>query len=252
MREYMDWKDAGNAYLEFFGTDTDSLRRELLDPLLIENINPAGKAILDLGCGEGYFTRLLKTSGAKKVIGVDISGDLVNLAKEQDREGEYRIFNAETDEVFSPDFFDALVANLMLMDISNLAAVFRKVKDFLKPSGIFAASIVNPYYAYPVGVWKRNPREFFKGNFRPVLQIRNYFSTGKASINMPETKYRMPHFHRKFSDYIHQAATNEFRIEKLIEPAVPEGLKEKYKNTFLSHQLSQAPLFQILILRKTK
>ena len=31
----------------------------------------AGKDVLDLACGEGYYTRLLKRNGAARVVGVD-------------------------------------------------------------------------------------------------------------------------------------------------------------------------------------
>ena len=46
----------------------------------------AGKRVLDLACGFGFCTRLLKQRGAAQVVGVDISRDEVRLAcaKEQD------------------------------------------------------------------------------------------------------------------------------------------------------------------------
>jgi len=32
-----------------------------------------GKSILDVGCGEGYYTRILKKLGAGEVIGLDMA-----------------------------------------------------------------------------------------------------------------------------------------------------------------------------------
>ena len=40
----------------------------------------AGQAVLDLGCGEGHNTRLLKQLGAGDVLGVDISSEMIRLA----------------------------------------------------------------------------------------------------------------------------------------------------------------------------
>lgn len=33
----------------------------------------AGKSILDLACGEGFYTRLLKKQGVASIVGVDLS-----------------------------------------------------------------------------------------------------------------------------------------------------------------------------------
>lgn len=250
MAKYADWRNAGKAYLDFFHTQTDALRRDLLDPFLIENINPNGKIVLDLGCGEGYLSRKLKQAGTQRVVGADVSPELIAAAKKAGEAGEYRIWNAETDEIFEKNSFDAVVANLMLMDLADLAGVYRKTHAFLKPGGILAASIVNPYYAYPAGVWKRNPREFLKGNFAPVLQINNYFNHKEKSINMPETPHHVPHFHRSLSEYINSAIAAGFSLTKFIEPKIDYALKEKYKRTFLANQLAEAPLFQILIFKK--
>lgn len=43
----------------------------------------SGKVVLDLGCGDGFFTRALATAGAKKVIGIDNSETQLRLAKEK-------------------------------------------------------------------------------------------------------------------------------------------------------------------------
>ena len=45
-----------------------------------------GLRVLDLACGEGFYTRLLKMAGAAEVTGVDISEEMVRLAERQERE----------------------------------------------------------------------------------------------------------------------------------------------------------------------
>ena len=42
----------------------------------------AGRTILDIACGSGYGTKLLATSGALRVVGVDISPDALSIARE--------------------------------------------------------------------------------------------------------------------------------------------------------------------------
>ena len=45
-----------------------------------------GQSVLDLACGEGFYTRLLKIAGATEVTGVDISAAMIRLAEQQERE----------------------------------------------------------------------------------------------------------------------------------------------------------------------
>ena len=39
-----------------------------------------GATVLDVGCGEGYVSRNLKSMGAKKIVGVDISEHMIDCA----------------------------------------------------------------------------------------------------------------------------------------------------------------------------
>lgn len=44
-----------------------------------------GKTVLDLACGDGWYTRLLRQAGALEVTGVDVSEGMIELAEEQER-----------------------------------------------------------------------------------------------------------------------------------------------------------------------
>lgn len=44
-------------------------------------LNSHGKSILDLGCGTGHFSSYCIENGASKVIGVDISRNMIEQAK---------------------------------------------------------------------------------------------------------------------------------------------------------------------------
>lgn len=40
-----------------------------------------GKSVLDLACGNGFYTRIFKEQGASRVLGVDLSAELIALAR---------------------------------------------------------------------------------------------------------------------------------------------------------------------------
>lgn len=43
--------------------------------------DPAGKAVIDIACGDGFYTRMIRQRGAAKVTGVDLSEKMVGLAR---------------------------------------------------------------------------------------------------------------------------------------------------------------------------
>ena len=43
-----------------------------------------GRSVLDLACGEGFYTRLIKKAGADRVVGVDLSGRMIAMVREQE------------------------------------------------------------------------------------------------------------------------------------------------------------------------
>ena len=50
---------------------------------------------MDVACGFGFYTRLLKQRGAAQVIGVDISPEMVRLAHQQEQADPLGIIEVE-------------------------------------------------------------------------------------------------------------------------------------------------------------
>src|SRR5712691_11119315 len=75
-----------------------------------------GKSVLDLACGEGHYTRLLKALGAARVAGVDISSKMIELGESSEKETplgiEYLVADART--VQFADTFDTVTAAYLL------------------------------------------------------------------------------------------------------------------------------------------
>ena len=43
--------------------------------------DPTGKAVIDIACGEGFYTRILRQRGAAQATGVDLSEKMIELAR---------------------------------------------------------------------------------------------------------------------------------------------------------------------------
>jgi toxoflavin synthase len=101
-----------------------------------------GKSVLDLACGEGHYTRLLKAMGASCVVGVDISPGMIDLAEKSERDAplgvEYVV--ADVQELDLSERFDLVVAAYLLNYASSKAeilAMCRALSRSLKPGGRF-------------------------------------------------------------------------------------------------------------------
>ena len=44
-----------------------------------------GTTVLDLACGDGFYTRKVKQAGALEITGVDLSAEMIKLAEEEER-----------------------------------------------------------------------------------------------------------------------------------------------------------------------
>src|SRR5688500_4981274 len=92
------WNGAAEAWEVFVESGADYYRWHVHGPALLEACGEVReRRVLDLGCGQGYFSRELARRGAR-VVGIDLSDQLIQIAREhQDREPldiEYRVLNA--------------------------------------------------------------------------------------------------------------------------------------------------------------
>lgn len=127
-------------------------------PQLLDNIHSL--SVCDLGCGQGIVSRWLAKQGAH-VIGVDLSSALLNIAQQYEDNQPLNITYHQDDAAslatLSDVFFDGLIRNLALMDMSNLQAVFNAVWRVLKSNGWFIFSLTHPCFQPPMlisNIWK--------------------------------------------------------------------------------------------------
>ena len=75
-----------------------------------------GLAVLDLACGDGFYTRQLKDRGAARVVGVDVSAEMIALAEKQESLESKGIEYLCADVATLPDLgaFDVVTAAFLL------------------------------------------------------------------------------------------------------------------------------------------
>ena len=111
-----------------------------------------GIDVLDLGCGAGELCRRMKTLGANRVTGVDISHNMLKLAQREALPGVDFQNMAMEDLEFPAETFDLVVSSLAFHYVKDLYALLQKVHLWLKPSGILLFSTEHPIATSSQGI----------------------------------------------------------------------------------------------------
>lgn len=118
-----------------------SLRQSLSD-IQFENC-------LEIGCGTGKNTEWLITKG-KRILAVDISDDMLNIAKQKITDDNVRFVKADItgDWHFTDETFDLVVCSLVLEHIEDIASVIQEIADHLRPGGTLYIGELHPFKQY--------------------------------------------------------------------------------------------------------
>ena len=116
--------------------------------------DPAGKAVIDIACGEGFYTRMLRQRRASKVTGVDVSEKMIGLARAcetQQRLGIDYIVGDGRDLGLNADYDLAVAAYLLnyAHNRAELNAMCSGIARCLKPGGRFVTVNINPACDFP-------------------------------------------------------------------------------------------------------
>jgi SAM-dependent methyltransferase len=116
-----------------------------------------GKTVLDIACGYGFFTRLLKKLNAASVTGIDFSPNMISLAKkyeEKERLGiEYFTGNAIT--LGKVGQYDLVFAGFLLNYASNIRELQNMCDSIsinLQNNGVFWAFNASPFFPVTDGI----------------------------------------------------------------------------------------------------
>jgi ubiquinone/menaquinone biosynthesis C-methylase UbiE len=114
--------------------------------------DPAGKVVLDYGCGPGYLTKELLDRGAVHVTGIDISEAEIQQARvKAEEEGvadrsRHLVADAHNLE-FEDDSFDLIVGDSILHHL-DMEVALKEIRRVLRPGGraVFMEPMVhNPF-----------------------------------------------------------------------------------------------------------
>jgi SAM-dependent methyltransferase len=193
----------------------DAAREGLLDECMLDVIGDVSNAdVIDLGCGEGRFCRMLAANDAR-MVGVDLQAAFIDYANSKKGPREtYRVADMQSLDGVPDAEFDIAVSYISLVDVPDEQAAIRQAFRVLKPGGRFVVSNLAPMATAwtDTGPWHRDDAgrklHFVLDSYANEGARRMTFSSG----------HRLTGFHRMLSTTINAFLDAGFKLDRIHEP----------------------------------
>lgn len=182
---------------------------------ILRNMLPdfTGKQVLDLGCGFGWHCRYAVEHGATKVMGIDLSANMLNKAIEINNLPEIEYLQMSVEDYDYPSgVFDIVISSLTFHYIADFNRICKLVNRSLTQGGSFVFSVEHPVFtAYGNQDWYCDA----DGNILHWPVDRYFIEGERKAVFLGEEIVK---YHKTLTTYINSLLMNGFLIKELIEP----------------------------------
>ncbi len=184
-----------------------------------------GKSVLCIGCGSGEECWKMKKLGAGKVVGIDLSQKLIDVAKRSYPNLNFQVMDMEKLK-YPGGSFDFIYSSLVLHYVKSWRKTLKEVYRVLRKDGVFLFSTHHPF------LWGKE--EYYRSR-----KIRDRWFNGE---------FKVSYYHRPLSEMIKDILESGFAISDFLEPKPVPACFKKDPEFFKIYR--NMPLFLIFKLEK--
>ncbi len=212
----------------------------LLEQPAMEKMIPdlTGKVVLDLGCGYGKNCREFIEKGVSRVVGIDISTKMLEIAMKETKEKNIEYINMSMSNLDRiTEKFDFVYSSLAFHYMEDFKKLMNDIHGLLKENGQILYS-----QEHPIATASKDGKSHFNRNEkgeRVSYTFSHYNESGKRENHWFVDGVIV--YHRPISEIITTMAKAGIIIEEVVEPVpedwaiekFPEIEKERIKPNFL-------------------
>ena len=238
MKSSYQEREFSEFWNQISGAKGQTYKEYIVDPEMFKLVGVVkNKAVLDLGCGNGYLGPIFLKKGAKKVILLDVSEANIGHAKKRSSSPKLKFICQDATKKWKipSQSLDIIFSDMMLNEIENIKTPMKEAARVLKKGGVFIFAVTHP-------AW--DLFEFAKKKFlgsSPIIPDAgpyffrgyNYFVMSTESLK-PEAggeykkSFNVEHFQRPIEDYFNEAVGAGFTIKKIVEPPLTKKILEDF------------------------
>lgn len=243
------WGGVSEWYDEYLEGSTDTYQEKVVAPNLLRILElKKGDKIIDVACGQGFFSKKFVEAGAH-VVGADISDELIALARGRVKGAKFYVAPA-TELTFAKEpEFDVATVVLAIQNIKDLLKTFNEIARVLKSGGRIVLVMNHPAFRIP----KESSWGWDEQSKVQYRRIDKYLSESPTPILMhpgDKNSEKTISYHRSLQEYFKMLSKAGFAVTRLEEwishKKSEQGPRQKAEDT----ARKEIPLFLMLEAKK--
>lgn len=232
------WGGVAEWYEELLAEEKTYQKEVILPNLLRLMEIKKGERVLDLACGTGFFAKEFIKKGAK-VVGSDISKELITIAEKNVPEAEFTISPADSLPFLKEGSTEKIAIVLAIQNIENIKGVFEECARVLAPGGGLFVVMNHPAFRVPgASSWEWD----YEKNVQ-YRRVEAYLSERRVPIVMhpgTDLSAQTISFHRPLQLYFKALAKaglcvsrfEEWNSNKKSQPGPRAALEDRARKEF--------------------
>jgi len=201
-----------------------------IDPVIFKILGDVkNKRIIEIGCGNGYLSRLLAKKEAQ-MTAIDLSGKLLGFAIAREKANplgiKYLTRDAANLHSLKSKSFDIALANMSLMDIADAKGAIEEVSRVLERGGRFIFSITHPAFCDFQQQWiiiREGGKKYF------ARATEKYLSSSAEKHTLWASGIKATQYHRSVETYFGYLRSANFVISDFKEIATRQPVTKARK-----------------------